>query len=131
MFRNWARVLESGDKATVSELASRLQIAKPWEQSRRMLRITLVESSEDAGTLRVEGRVAGPWLEELRKTCDAYRDVDPIRLVLDLEDVSFVDAAGVAYLKELKEQGVVLSGASPFLAELFKSDLSPDGNSRE
>lgn len=96
-----------------------------------MLRITLVESPGDAGTLRVEGRVAGPWLEELRKTCNAFRSADPIQLVLDLEDVSFVDAAGVAYLKELQEQGVVLSRVSPFLAELFKSELSPGGLSRE
>ena len=96
-----------------------------------MLRITVVGSSADAVTLRVEGRVGGPWLEELRKTCDAYGDAGPARLDLELEDVSFVDAAGVAYLKELQERGAVLSRVSPFLTELLKSDLSPDGSSRE
>ena len=35
-----------------------------------MLRITVVESSASAVTLRVEGRIAGPWVEELRTTCD-------------------------------------------------------------
>ena len=37
------------------------------EQPTRMLRITVVESSANTITLRVEGRIAGPWLEELRR----------------------------------------------------------------
>ena len=89
-----------------------------------MLRITVVESSANTITLRVEGRIAGPWLEELRRTCDAHRGTDSARLHLELEDVGFVDVAGVAYLKELKEQGAGFIRVSPFLAELFKSDGS-------
>jgi anti-anti-sigma regulatory factor len=53
---------------------------------------------------------------------------DPIQLHLDLEDVSFVDAAGVAYLKDLRDMGVELFGVSPFLTELFDNDSSPDGS---
>jgi len=90
-----------------------------------MLRITVVESSANAVTLRVEGRIAGPWLEELRKTCDARRVNNSVHLQLELEDAGFVDAAGVAYLKELQAQGVGLNHISPFLTELFKSDSSP------
>jgi anti-anti-sigma regulatory factor len=93
-----------------------------------MLRITVVESSERAVTLRVEGRIAGPWLEELRTTCKVHTGRDPVQLYLELEDVSFADAAGVAYLKELREQGVGFFQVSPFLTELFKNDSSPDGS---
>ena len=93
-----------------------------------MLRITVVESSVNAVTLRVEGRIAGPWVEELRTTCNVHTDRDQIQLYLDLEDVSFADAAGVACLKELRDQGVGLSRVSPFLTELFKNDSSPDGS---
>ena len=92
-----------------------------------MLRITVVESSERAVTLRVEGRIAGPWVEELRTTCNVHTRPDPVQLCLELEDVSFVDTAGVAYLNELREQGVGFFRVSPFLTELFKNDSSPDG----
>ena len=92
-----------------------------------MLRITVVESSRSAVTLRVEGRIAGPWVEKLRTTCNVHTDPDQIQLYLDLEDISFADSAGIALLKELRDQGVALSRVSPFLTELFKNDSSPDG----
>jgi anti-anti-sigma regulatory factor len=85
-----------------------------------MLRITVVESNARAVTLRVEGRIAGPWVEELRTTCNVHAGPDPIQLHLELEDVSFADAAGVRYLKELRNQGVGLYHVSPFLRELFQ-----------
>jgi hypothetical protein len=37
-----------------------------------MLRITVVESSAEEVRLRVEGRVIGGWVEELRRTCDVH-----------------------------------------------------------
>lgn len=85
-----------------------------------MLRITVVESNPRAVTLRVEGRIAGPWVEELRTTCIVHTSPDPIQLHLELEDVSFVDDAGIACLKELRAQGVGLYHVSPFLMELFQ-----------
>ena len=94
------------------------------EQPTRMLRITVVESSANAITLRVEGRIAGPWLEELRRTCEAHWGTNSAKRNLEVEDIGFVDDAGVTYLKELKAQGVGLIRVSPFLTELFKSDSS-------
>jgi hypothetical protein len=85
-----------------------------------MLRITVVESNARAVTLRVEGRIAGLWVEELRTTCNVHNPSDPIQLHLELEDVSFADAAGIAYLKELRDQGVGLYHVSPFLREMFQ-----------
>jgi hypothetical protein len=90
-----------------------------------MLRITVVESSANAVTLRVEGSIAGPWVDELRATCSGLTKTDPIQLCLELEDVSFADTTGVAFLRELRDRGVGLSHASPFLSELFKNDCSP------
>ena len=93
-----------------------------------MLRITVVESSGSAVTLRVEGRIAGPWVEELRTTCNVHTGPDPVQLCLELEDVSFADAAGIAFMKELRDKGVGISHASPFLTELFNNDSSPPGS---
>ena|SRR5215831_18836273 len=85
-----------------------------------MLRITVVESSSEAVRLRVEGRVTGRWVEELRKSCDLQALSDGIRLTLDLADVSFVDPAGIELLKELRGRCVTLLSPSLFVAEQLK-----------
>jgi len=85
-----------------------------------MLRITVMELSANLVMLRVEGRIAGPWVEELRTTCNMHTGSDAGQLHLELEDVSFADAEGVAYLRELRDQGVGLDKVSPFLRELFQ-----------
>ena len=89
-----------------------------------MLRITVVESSSKAVRLRVEGRVTGRWVEELRQSCDMHGLGDGMRLTLDLADVSFVDAAGIELLKELRARCVTLLSPSPFVAEQLKAVAS-------
>ena len=86
-----------------------------------MLRITVVESSRKAVRLRVEGRVTDRWVEELRRTCDLHALGDGIRLTLDLADVSFVDAAGIELLKELRNRLVILLRPSSLVAEQLKA----------
>jgi hypothetical protein len=86
-----------------------------------LLKITVVESSREAARLRVEGRLAGRWVEELRRTCDLQGLSDGIRLTLDLSDVSFADAAGIELLKELKTGLITLVSPSSLLAEQLKA----------
>ena len=92
-----------------------------------MLRITVVESSSNAVRLRVEGRMTGCWVEELRRSCGLQALSDGIRITLDLADVSFVDAAGVELLKELRSHCVTLLSPSPFVAEQLKT-VTPCGD---
>ena len=89
-----------------------------------MLRITVVESSKIAVTLRVEGRITGPWVEELRTACNMHTFAGEVQLSLELADISFADAAGIALLRELRNRGVGLMGATPFLAEQLKDGIS-------
>jgi hypothetical protein len=89
-----------------------------------MLRITVVESSKIAVTLRVEGRITGPWVEELRTACNVHAFPDDVQLSLDLADISFADAAGIALLRELRTCGVGLNCTTPFLAEQLKEGAS-------
>jgi anti-anti-sigma regulatory factor len=95
-----------------------------------MLRITLVDSSSEAVRLRVEGRVTGDWVEELRRACDMHALYDGIRLSLDLADVSFVDAAGIELFKELRGRCVTLLSPSPFVVEQLKGAMSCDDAGR-
>ena len=56
-----------------------------------MLRITIEKGSGPA-TLKLEGKLAGPWVEELQ---DVWRSGTADEAILvDLSDVSFVDASG-------------------------------------
>jgi hypothetical protein len=92
-----------------------------------MLRITVVESSNDGVRLRVEGRLTGRWVEELRSSCEVQALSKGIRLELDLAEVSFVDGPGVELLKELRSRSVVLLRPSPLVVEQLK-DLPPCGD---
>ena len=101
-----------------------------------MLRITVVDLSESAVVLRVEGRITGSWVEELRRTCAAHAFAahafvghtfpDEVQLSLELSDVSFADAAGIALLKELLSAGADLIRPTPFIAERLKDGPSFD-----
>ncbi|NKB72807.1 MAG: STAS domain-containing protein [Candidatus Latescibacteria bacterium] len=59
---------------------------------------------ENTAVLEREGR---RWLQKQQ------------RLVLELNEVDFIDAAGVALLKRLVQRGGVLRRASPFIALLL------------
>ncbi len=89
-----------------------------------MLRITVVESSKIAVTLRVEGRLTGAWVEELRTACYVHTFPDDVQLSLELADISFADAAGIALLRELRNRGVGFMCTTPFLAEQLKDGTS-------
>jgi hypothetical protein len=89
-----------------------------------MLRITVVESSKIAVTLRAEGRITGPWVEELRTACSVHTFPDEVQLSLELADISFADPAGIALLRELRSRGVGLIRTAPFLAEQLKDGTS-------
>jgi hypothetical protein len=70
-----------------------------------MLRIT-VHDAPRALTLRLEGRLAGPWVRELEECWQATLagQREPI-LRVDLTEVTSLDAAGQACLAALHRQG--------------------------
>jgi anti-anti-sigma regulatory factor len=89
-----------------------------------MLRITVVESSRSGVTLRVEGRITGAAVEELRTACEVHAFADEVQLSLELADVSFADATGILLIKELGNRGVHLVRTNPFVAEQLKEGAS-------
>jgi hypothetical protein len=96
-------------------LACRLLIAPKGE--REKMKISVVESSSIAVSLRVEGRLTGGWVEELRRACDLHALSAGVRLTLDLADVSFADVAGIELLRELRVRMVTLLNPSSLVAE--------------
>ena len=69
----------------------------------------------------MEGRLTGRWVEELQRTCDLHALSGGIRLILDLVDVSFADAAGIELLRELSIRWVTLLNPSSLVAEQLKA----------
>jgi len=88
-----------------------------------MLRIFPGTSSGSAVVLRLEGQVSGRWVEQLRRSCNEVLQANgeqPCPLVLDLTEVSFIDADGLALFRDLSTRHVALSNCSLFAAELLK-----------
>lgn len=85
-----------------------------------MLRISSVESVRGAVTLKLEGRVIGPWVEELRRSCERAL-VTGAAPTLDLSDVSFIDRSGVELFRNLRNRQVVFLNCSRFVAEQLKA----------
>ena len=85
-----------------------------------MRRISLIESAKRRRTLRLEGRVVGPWVTELQQACERALANGHL-LALDLGGVEFLDAKAVALLGGMKSRGVSLVGGSPFVNEQLKS----------
>lgn len=82
-----------------------------------MLRITPIES-RGAITLKLEGKLAGPWVDELEKSWrsakDAFRNQT---LTADLNDVTLVDRAGERLLRQMHLAGTVLVAEGPYMSE--------------
>jgi ABC-type transporter Mla MlaB component len=87
-----------------------------------MLRITRIVGNDSVDTLKLEGKLQGPWVLEVR---DAYALSEPraSRTCLDLTGLTFADGEGAALLRELIRSGAQVVGCSSYLAELLQ--LSP------
>ena len=83
-----------------------------------MLRITHDHAHDLDSTIRLEGKLLGPWVMELARSCDELLRT-PGSLRLDLSAVTFVDGAGVALLRDLLGRGVTLAACSGLVAELL------------
>jgi ABC-type transporter Mla MlaB component len=71
-----------------------------------MFRITTHDST-GFFTFQLEGRLAGPWVEILRDCWQSHLNRNEGRLVqVDLQAVTFVDAAGKALLAEIAGHNV-------------------------
>lgn len=91
-----------------------------------MLKISVPtrSGSHDGHVFKVEGQATGRWVDELRRVCDEalthHNGGRPHRVVLDLDGLSFLDAAGIALFRELATRNVSFTNCSVFIAEQLK-----------
>jgi hypothetical protein len=66
-----------------------------------MLRIS-IQNNPNAATLKLEGKVIGPWARELNRVWSDFRpSLGMKKLCLDLCGVTFVDKAGTRTLQKI------------------------------
>jgi hypothetical protein len=74
------------------------------DEGQDTLRITIQETTE-ALEMKLEGRVAGPWASELdRVWVDTAPQLGSRKLVIDVHNVTYADAAGKDVLKAIYTQ---------------------------
>jgi len=88
-----------------------------------MLRIE-VNTQSSCVRLRLEGRLAGPWVKELEQCCRAWSEqASGQRLIIDLAAVNYVDLEGQSLLAELHRAGAELEAdgiSSRYLIERIR-----------
>jgi anti-anti-sigma regulatory factor len=85
------------------------------------LRITF-QNTPEAVEIRLEGRVAGPWASELdRVWVETAPQLNSRKLTIDLNNVTYADAAGKQVLRAIYDQThanlIATSPWTQFLAE--------------
>ena len=84
-----------------------------------MLRITTEDEAEGVRTLKLEGSVAGPWVDELRQVVHSWL-ARGSALRLEVSGVGYVDREGAVLLRELTRRPVQIHGYSSFISELLR-----------
>ena len=86
-----------------------------------MLRITAT-TEKGAPALKLEGRVGGPWVDELRdswSTLAKSEDADSVKI--DMRGVSYVDHRGADLLVEMENEGASFVHCSDFIRQLMQA----------
>src|SRR5947207_12166527 len=94
-----------------------------------MLRIT-TSIRPDGTTVALEGRLAGPWVDELRACWRSLAATGGARAIrIDLDAVTFIDTAGKALLWAMHEQGAVLT-ATGCMTRAILEEIRKNGGGR-
>jgi ABC-type transporter Mla MlaB component len=86
-----------------------------------VLKITEMAQNDSGRTLKLEGKLLGPWVDELRNVCRQLLNRAK-QVGLDLAAVTFVNAAGAKLLRELIRDGIIITQCSAFVAELLHAE---------
>ena len=85
-----------------------------------MLKITLHHSPSEV-RLRLEGKLSGPWVGELRKCwITAASTTEGHSTVVDLREVDFVDSEGQTVLREMHDAGARFLADTPVIQAVLR-----------
>jgi ABC-type transporter Mla MlaB component len=82
-----------------------------------MLRVTPIQTGRTT-TLKLEGSLSGPWVDELRQ-CWTKLLEERVPVEVDLRGLSFLDPHGTTLLLCMEREGSRLFGSSAFIHDLL------------
>ena len=82
-----------------------------------------VEQDTESTSVRVAGRLEEATAQELFELCRRRTGV----LVVDLAELVSADRAAIEVLKDLRDAGARIAGASPYIRMLLNGGAHPDG----
>jgi anti-anti-sigma factor len=74
-----------------------------------MLRVTTTDQGQTV-TLKVEGKLSGPWVEEVTRVWEEMARTSR-QYIVDLRSVTFIDSLGKALLTSMSRQGAQLQAS--------------------
>jgi len=84
-----------------------------------VLKISIISDSDQAVQFQLEGKLVGPWVEELQRLSDEALSHQKA-VSLDLGRVWFVDLRGVTLLRDLARRQVSQLNCSQFVSQQLK-----------
>jgi hypothetical protein len=92
-----------------------------------VLRITIQELPQSR-TLKLEGRLRGPWVEETERT---WRDSVKRAVMVDLRGVTSIDERGKELLAKMYQEGADLMSEGPLMRYVVEEvTRKSNGNGR-
>lgn len=99
-----------------------------------MLRISVYEYEERIG-ITLEGRVAGPWVAELRRVwVETVPQLSRRKLILDLRNITYADAAGIEALRSIYAQSHATLVTGSLWADYLAGEITgekPESTTKE
>ena len=74
-----------------------------------MLKITFQDTPEST-TVKLEGKISGPWVEELERSWTEHSPQASGSVIIDLSDVTYIDPEGKRLLARMVDKGVCFAG---------------------
>jgi hypothetical protein len=95
-----------------------------------MLRISGFEAAADETKLRLDGKLIGPWVSELRVLCEPILAKGQ-QIEIDCGGLSSIDIDGIELMQMLQGEGVLLVKCSPFLELQLRLERSRSKKARQ
>jgi len=93
-----------------------------------VLRISIISSSDNAVRFQLEGKLIGPWVDELRQLSNDALSQNKM-VTLDLKKLWFMDLRGAELLRNLQQRQVPQTNCSQFISQQLKETSNDDRNS--
>ena len=85
-----------------------------------MLKISIIDSRTHR-RLVLEGKLVGPWADELKPACDrAKSELGGRELIVEVKNLIVINQVGENVLLELMHEGVKIRGVGVFTRQILK-----------